>query len=708
MAGFFGNISSGWRSLGGWLLGGWWRPRNTAPRNLDEWASLIVEKIRTAASTGTLHFLPRLDQLTGETQEIRAAYREMLREPTVKAALLTKVLAVAALDTQVHPPDKNNSAHRAQADFVRHNLKRISPHRVARTLLLPALIDGWSLSEKVWEVEKDDPQWKDRWVWKSWRSKDIANIQLGTDAYRNVEAIRGTNYNAGRLFDPDDFVIYSYLDMFENPHGMSDLRAAYRAYWIKNNVWQLRGLHLDKYTSPFLLGSYPAGAADIRVALEAALAQAKSSTWLTIPIGAAVEAITMSTQGTTDFESAIQDCDREMLIGIVGAYLQVLEGKVADGRGDTSVHKETSELFQWLLAAELGDIYTREAAELCKLNFAEPAPPVVTLEAVSEDYLLKRSQVDTALQALGLKLSKSNTYEMYNRSEPTDENDVLAPTSASPASPGTPPAPMPAPAPQAFSEVRRFCGGKGGEPGPCPEGGGDDKPKGQHLGGFKATLADGKELSFVPHPNQRSDETTIMVDPAKLDAEWSKDDKYIPAGGGGASSVKGRREGFEEFLAKGKPIESSRVGLYNGVPYFVDGRHRFSILRDKGAGAVGVTIPKEQAKEIQEKFGVAASSKQSESLPRHFAESLRSVVASELSRLLPAPTQPIHVTLPEMKAPDVQVNFSEAPKPPPLRQQRFEYDADGNIARIIDDVRTQVVLRDADKRMIGVIEETVN
>ena len=112
-------------------------------------------------------------------------------------------------------------------------------------------------------------------------------------------------------------------------------------------------------------------------------------------------------------------------------------------------------------------------------------------------------------------------------------------------------------------------------------------------------------VQFVPHPNQRPDETTILVDPRKLDADWKKDDMYIPAGGGGAE-VKGRRADFENFLATGKPVQASRVGIgQDGIPYFVDGRHRFSVLRDKGVQQVAVTIPKDQAKEIQKRYGIA-------------------------------------------------------------------------------------------------------
>lgn len=115
-------------------------------------------------------------------------------------------------------------------------------------------------------------------------------------------------------------------------------------------------------------------------------------------------------------------------------------------------------------------------------------------------------------------------------------------------------------------------------------------------------------VQWVPDPiaNPRSN-VTILIDPAKLDRDWSKKAiEYIPAGGGGAE-IGGRREGFKEFLKTGKPVEASRVVLDDeGNPSFVNGRHRYSVVRDSGAGAVAVTVPKRDAEEMMRRYGVDA------------------------------------------------------------------------------------------------------
>lgn len=157
------------------------------------------------------------------------------------------------------------------------------------------------------------------------------------------------------------------------------------------------------------------------------------------------------------------------------------------------------------------------------------------------------------------------------------------------------------------------CGGPGsGVPGPCPEGDDESGDKegdrgGQgDKGGSKQTitkdspgegkLADGKKVTYIPHPNQRADETTVMVSAKELEKAWEKDDMYIPPGGGGKSDVPGRREAFEKFLESGKPVQASRITVdEKGNASFIDGRHRFSVLRDKGADKVAVTVSKKEA-----------------------------------------------------------------------------------------------------------------
>jgi len=123
------------------------------------------------------------------------------------------------------------------------------------------------------------------------------------------------------------------------------------------------------------------------------------------------------------------------------------------------------------------------------------------------------------------------------------------------------------------------------------------------------TLPSGKQVKFIPHGSKRKSETTVMVDPAKLDAAWQADSGYLPpesTGQPGSSEVGGRREGFKRFLETGKRVQASRVYFRprSGNVTFDDGRHRFAVLRDKGINAVAITVPRSQAAKFLSQFGV--------------------------------------------------------------------------------------------------------
>lgn len=57
-------------------------------------------------------------------------------------------------------------------------------------------------------------------------------------------------------FPPDKFVVYTHDKEFENPYGRSDLEAAFRAWWSKNNAYKWLLVALERYGMPPLFLMY--------------------------------------------------------------------------------------------------------------------------------------------------------------------------------------------------------------------------------------------------------------------------------------------------------------------------------------------------------------------------------------------------------------------------------------------------------------------
>jgi hypothetical protein len=462
-----------------------------ASGDLRQWAGQVVEKVRVASVGGRLRFLPWYDPYSDETPEMRQEYRHMLRESSVKAAFQTKVLSVISEDIQFQPDNEDDPREKEAASFYSYAFKRLKTRQLGWSILHPAVMDGHSVCEKVWDPDPlPSGKFKGKRCFKYVKAKDTRFLSLGIDPFRNITAIRGSGFNAGRVFSPSSFVIFSYFSLFENPAGMSDFRAAYRPYWIKDTLWKLRALHLEKWTGPFIVGHYTNQ--ESKAALEAAFDDAKSSTWLTVPTGDVVECLDLAMKGTTDFKDGIADCDREMLIAIVGAHLQILEGQTGGARGNTKVHKEIGELIQWWLAATLADVYRDQIVmDLLHENYWDVEPPDVSIGAVTDEAMIERLKVYEGMQKLGLKLSQKAAYRSFNMQPPEDPDDVLtAPGQGlgGPAGPGGPPQPPGAPPDQGGNgqalsekEVRQ---------GPAPFGGGSDRwPYGFSEAGWHAFAA---------------------------------------------------------------------------------------------------------------------------------------------------------------------------------------------------------------------------
>lgn len=127
-------------------------------------------------------------------------------------------------------------------------------------------------------------------------------------------------------------------------------------------------------------------------------------------------------------------------------------------------------------------------------------------------------------------------------------------------------------------------------------------------GTISTQLADGRNVKFNPHPAASGSEVMIRVDPQRIDAAFKKTGGfYLPPGQAGESEVAGRRAGVEEFLRKGVPLQASRAFLGpDGEVEFVDGRHRFAVLRDEGADYVGIMVPVEQVADFRQQFGAVS------------------------------------------------------------------------------------------------------
>lgn len=464
------------RSVGGWL-----GPRLSRGTPAD--IELRSEKVAGGPRNIVLpNFLPFYDDPTGETLAMRRAYRQMLVDPNVKAAVLSKVLGVAALDLQVQPANKKSQRDQEVAEFVKWTLtERVQDclPGLVWAVLSGGLIDGYSVAEKVWQPEERG-RYAGKIALTALKPKDTGNdLVLLTDEFKNVVGVQGLRYNPGVVFHPANFLIYTHLGLYGKPTGQSDLRAAYKAYWILDTVWKLRAICLEKRAIPILVGEYASESQ--QPSLERALALAKSQFWISLPKDAKFQAVSIAGSAESDFKSAVSDLKHDIFLGVQGAILQNLEGDTTDGRGDSQVHKSTSDLFRWHLSSAIGTLLNDRDNGLIRdvvdLNYVVQDYPRATLSAVDVNEQKAELEIDKGLHEMGLDLSKEELYERYGRKPPDPNNpdDKLAGGGQQGGGQGGPDGAGAGgfPFADAFDDdPEAFCqeGANKGKPGPCPEG----------------------------------------------------------------------------------------------------------------------------------------------------------------------------------------------------------------------------------------------
>jgi hypothetical protein len=393
--------------------------------------SLTTERLSSGPRGMNLPaFLPFFDDQTGETAEMRRAYRKMLGDPIIKAALIGKIFGVSSQDLHLHPHDKTRDRDKQISEFEHWMLtRRLSggvPHLIWN-LLIGACVDGYSVLEKVWRLQ-DRGKYRGKWVVTHLKAKDPDNdLVLDIDEFRNIVGVRGMRYNAGDSYAPGDFLIYAHLPLFENPTGMSDLRAAYSAYWMRDTVKKLRAMGLERRSLPILKGEY--ATASQKPLLETALAKARYSNWISVPLGVRIEALEIAGRSQDEFRNALQDLNEEIFLAIQYATLQALTGGQGVDRGDSEVHQDTASLAKWHLGQAactvLNDHDHGLLRDVTDRNFRDADPPHATLKSVNTAALQQSLAIDQGLHQMGLDLAKDETYERYGRTPPKDDSDKI-------------------------------------------------------------------------------------------------------------------------------------------------------------------------------------------------------------------------------------------------------------------------------------------
>lgn len=222
-------------------------------------------------------------------------------------------------DIPTHDPSSDKAKEIAR--FVEFNLKRFN-FKAAVKNALSAFEFGFSLGEVVYEV--GDYEGERAILIKDIKHRDPQSIEIKQDNHGNILGFRQQAPNQIIEIGTEKIWHWAHQSQFGNAYGISDLRAAYRAWWAKRFIINFWNVFLERMGAPMTMMKYPQGAPeDLKKTLKQILQNLNSKTEILVPEGVTVELIEAQRTGKGDYDAALAYHDNSiakalLMIAVLG------------------------------------------------------------------------------------------------------------------------------------------------------------------------------------------------------------------------------------------------------------------------------------------------------------------------------------------------------------------------------------------------------
>ena len=266
-------------------------------------------------------------------------YRNMLTDPQVKAAynLLVDIIVSREYAFEKQNDDPINDEI---IDFFNYNINISlnSSWIAALRAIQLSKAQGYSVSEKNYRTGT----WrnKERWLLRSIKSKPYETFEFDIDEFGNINRLLQDQETRQVKLDPKKFVVMVNMPELDPVFGESDLKAAYRAYWEKDNILKFRNIWLERIAGGFIVGSPGENAAALqgqdKIDFQNTMKNVSKATSIIAPAGWEIDIKTAT--DTDAFEKAVVHSDRQIAKALLMPNLIGLseEGKFGSrALGDT-------------------------------------------------------------------------------------------------------------------------------------------------------------------------------------------------------------------------------------------------------------------------------------------------------------------------------------------------------------------------------------
>ena len=320
-------------------------------------------------------------------------YREMRHDPEIKDGLTILTAGILSKGWEIHPGVKEDDPGFAQAEeqaqFVEDvfNAMQGSLDDVLEEWWLDRLTYGTGIAEKVFELIPDGDL-AGKIGYKAIKTKDPSAYWWKLDEYNNVLSLNLHILGKDIEVDADKFIVSANNPEHGQPWGTSELRAAYRWYWLKKTITQIWAIFLEKYGTPTAKGTVPLGSPQSVIDdLLGILNSIQSETAIVLPENLTAELMQANAQMTGGgFEAMISYCDKQIVKSLVLQTLTSDEGKRTGSMALGKVHEDILNILLKKLRRKLEESVDEQLVrDLIDLNFPERFYPNFSLQLDEKD-----------------------------------------------------------------------------------------------------------------------------------------------------------------------------------------------------------------------------------------------------------------------------------------------------------------------------------
>lgn len=280
-------------------------------------------------------------------------YDEMRRDDEVKSALTLKKHAILAPGWNIEPASDSNEDQRI-AEFVEEAFDRMRGTIDKMLFKVMSSFDyGYSISEILFE-EIEDGEFAGMVGLKAVKLKKPHFYNFAVDQFSNLlpDGVVQNILGGPKPLPTNKFIIYSHNDEWSNWYGTSDLLAAYRAWWSKNNIIKFWSIYLERFGMPLLHGQYTTSDPNALTEFKKVLKNIQSKTSITSKKGEfEIELLEATRKGTSDYEKSLNFHNRSIARSLLIPD-KLTTGSESGAGGSLAQAEVHFDVFLWVIEAE--------------------------------------------------------------------------------------------------------------------------------------------------------------------------------------------------------------------------------------------------------------------------------------------------------------------------------------------------------------------